>query len=108
VVIELDPNALDWTTSHPAGSRLAAVFGSAADEAVTERAADFAQAKGSLAGWVNNAAVFSDAAIDSAPTRRVLDLIAVNFEPAVVGVPPRSAGSWPPQRRVPSLTSALQ
>jgi NAD(P)-dependent dehydrogenase (short-subunit alcohol dehydrogenase family) len=85
VVIDLDPNALDWTTGHFAAGRLRALAGSAADEAVTERAADLAQAAGSFAGWVNNAAVFHDVALDSAPTRQVLDLIAANFEPVVVG-----------------------
>ncbi len=85
VVIELDPNALDWTTGHSAGSRLVSVTGSAGDEHVTGRAADLAQAAGSFAGWVNNAAVFRDAALDSVPVREVLDLIALNFEPVVVG-----------------------
>jgi NAD(P)-dependent dehydrogenase (short-subunit alcohol dehydrogenase family) len=85
VVIELDSAALDWTIGNPAGSRLIAVTGSAADEAVTERAADLAQAAGTFAGWVNNAAVFRDAALHSAPTREILDLIALNVEPAVVG-----------------------
>jgi NAD(P)-dependent dehydrogenase (short-subunit alcohol dehydrogenase family) len=85
VVIERDPGALAWTAGHPAGSRLTGVVGSAADEAVTERAADLAEAAGRLAGWVNNAAVFRDAALDTAPTREVLDLIALNLAPAVVG-----------------------
>jgi NAD(P)-dependent dehydrogenase (short-subunit alcohol dehydrogenase family) len=85
VVIELDSPALDWTIGNPAGARLIAVTGSAADETVTERAADLAQAAGTFAGWVNNAAVFRDAALHSAPTREVLDLIALNVEPAVVG-----------------------
>lgn len=85
VVIELDPNALEWATGHSAGSRLVAVAGSAAEENVTERAADFAQAAGTFAGWVNNAAVFRDAALDSAPVREILDMIALNFEPVVVG-----------------------
>jgi NAD(P)-dependent dehydrogenase (short-subunit alcohol dehydrogenase family) len=85
VVIELDSTALGWTSDHPAGSRLAAVTGSAADESVTERAADRAQAAGTFAGWVNNAAVFRDVALDSAPVREVLDTIALNFEPVVVG-----------------------
>lgn len=55
------------------------------DEAVAEQAADLAQAAGTLAGWVNNAAVFRDASIHSASTREVLDLIALNLDPAVVG-----------------------
>jgi NAD(P)-dependent dehydrogenase (short-subunit alcohol dehydrogenase family) len=85
VVIERDSAALDWTTAHAAASRLVAVEGSAADETVTERAVDLAQAAGTFTGWVNNAAVFRDAALDSASTREVLDLIAVNLEPVVVG-----------------------
>jgi NAD(P)-dependent dehydrogenase (short-subunit alcohol dehydrogenase family) len=85
VVIDFDLRALDATVDDPANSRLVAVSGSAADEAVTERAADRAQAIGSFAGWVNNAATFRDAALDSAPIREILNLIALNLEPTVVG-----------------------
>jgi len=85
VAIELDPAALAWTKSHPAGRRMIAVVGDAADEAVAEKAADLAEAGGPLAGWVNNAAVFRDASIHSASIRSVLDLIALNLDPAVVG-----------------------
>jgi len=85
VAVELDPAALAWANSHPAGSRVITVVGDAADEAVAEQAADLAQAAGTLAGWVNNAAVFRDASLHSASTREVLDLISLNLEPAVVG-----------------------
>jgi NAD(P)-dependent dehydrogenase (short-subunit alcohol dehydrogenase family) len=85
VAIELDPAALAWTESHPAGRRVIAVVGDAGDEAITEQAADLAQAAGRLAGWVNNAAVFRDASLHSASIRAVLDLIALNLNPAVVG-----------------------
>ena len=85
VAIELDPAALAWTKGHPAGSRVIAAVGDAADEAVAEQAADLAQAVGTLSGWVNNAAIFRDASIHSASTREVLDLIAANLDPAVVG-----------------------
>jgi NAD(P)-dependent dehydrogenase (short-subunit alcohol dehydrogenase family) len=85
VVVELESNALEWTAGHSSGSRLVAVTGSAADELVVRQAADLAQAAGGFAGWVNNAAVFRDAALDSAPVRDVLDLIALNLEPVVVG-----------------------
>jgi NAD(P)-dependent dehydrogenase (short-subunit alcohol dehydrogenase family) len=85
VAIELDPAALAWTRAHPAGPRVLAVAGDAADEAVAERAADLAQGAGTLAGWVNNAAVFRDASIESTPTRELLDLVARNLDPAVVG-----------------------
>lgn len=85
VVIELDAQAVTWARDHPAASRLAAVVGDAADELVTGRAADLAQAAGSFAGWVNNAAVFRDAALDSAAADEVLGLIAGNLQPALAG-----------------------
>ncbi|MGW4462525.1 SDR family NAD(P)-dependent oxidoreductase [Micromonospora sp. NPDC004704] len=85
VVIELSAPALTWTADHPAGPRLVALPGSAADEAVTEAAVDLAATAGTFAGWVNNAAIFRDAALHSAPAREVADLIAGNVEPAVVG-----------------------
>ena len=80
-----DPAALTWVDDHPAGPRVITVVGDAADEEVAERAADLAQAAGTLTGWVNNAAVFRDASLHSAPARTVLDLIAMNLNPAVVG-----------------------
>lgn len=85
VAIELDPAALAWAEHHPAGQRVIPLVGDAADEAVAERAADLAQAAGALTGWVNNAAVFRDASVHTAPTRVVLDLIATNLTLAVVG-----------------------
>ncbi|HEX6479704.1 MAG TPA: SDR family oxidoreductase [Ktedonobacteraceae bacterium] len=85
VAIELDPTALSWIGVHPAGPRVIAVVGDASDEDVAERAADLAQAAGPLTGWVNNAAVFRDASIHSAPTRTVLDLVTMNLNPAVIG-----------------------
>jgi NAD(P)-dependent dehydrogenase (short-subunit alcohol dehydrogenase family) len=84
VAVELDPAALAWTGGHPAGRRVIGVAGDAADEAVAELAADRAQAAGTLAGWVNNAAVFDDAPLH-ASAGRVLDLIGLNLAPAVVG-----------------------
>jgi len=85
VAIELDPAALEWTADHGAGARVIPVVCSAADEAVADQAVDRAQAAGNLTGWVNNAAVFRDAALDVAPVREVLDLIMLNLAPAVVG-----------------------
>jgi NAD(P)-dependent dehydrogenase (short-subunit alcohol dehydrogenase family) len=82
--IELDPDALAWTGGHPAGGRAMGVAGDAADQAVTERAADLAEAAAPLAGWVNNAAVFRDAALDADPAA-VLEAIRLNLAPAVVG-----------------------
>ena len=83
--IDLDPAALSWRDGHVAGSRVIPVLGDAADEAVTEQAADLAQAAGTLSGWVNNAAVFRDASLHSDSARMVLDLITTNLALAVVG-----------------------
>src|SRR5215217_4242016 len=85
VAIELDPTTLAWMETHPAGIRAIAVVGDAADEAVAERAADLAEAAGTLSGWVNNAAVFRDASIHSTPTREVLNLISLNLDLTMVG-----------------------
>ncbi|MEU4834369.1 SDR family oxidoreductase [Streptosporangium sp. NPDC023615] len=85
VVIERDPEALAWLRDHPAAARLTGVAGDAADETVAGRAADAAQAAGTLTGWVNNAAVFQDASVDRDPPRRVMDLISSGLEGAVVG-----------------------
>jgi NAD(P)-dependent dehydrogenase (short-subunit alcohol dehydrogenase family) len=85
VAIELDPAALAWVDGHPAGDRVVGVAGDAADEAVTGRAADLAEAAAPLAGWVNNAAVFRDASLQADPAAVVLELIGLNLAPAVVG-----------------------
>jgi NAD(P)-dependent dehydrogenase (short-subunit alcohol dehydrogenase family) len=85
VAVDLDPDALDWLDAHSAGERVIGVVGSAADHDVTEQAADRAQAAAPLAGWVNNAAVFRDAALDTASPSDVLALITLNLAPAVVG-----------------------
>ena len=85
VAIELDPAALSWTGEHPAGSRVIPVAGNASDEAIVEKAADLAQEAGTLSGWVNNAAVFRDASIHSDGARQVLDAIALNLDPVVIG-----------------------
>ena len=83
VVVDRDADALAWLSGSE--SRLVGVSGDATDEAVVERAADEAGRAAPLRGWVNNAAVFRDASLHSAPTRTVLDLIAVNLGLAVVG-----------------------
>ena len=85
VVLERDPAALTWLETHPASARLVPITGDAADERVAERAADLAQEAGTFSGWVNNAAVFRDASLHTDGSGAVLELIAQNFNPAVVG-----------------------
>jgi NAD(P)-dependent dehydrogenase (short-subunit alcohol dehydrogenase family) len=85
VVVELDGQVTTWMRDHPAAARIAVVTGDAADQAVSERAADVAEAAGQLTGWVNNAALFRDAALDAAPAGDVLALITANLQPALAG-----------------------
>ncbi|WP_214403314.1 SDR family NAD(P)-dependent oxidoreductase [Pseudonocardia lacus] len=82
VAVELDPAAVEWLAGLPGA---AAVTGSAADEAVAERAADRAAAIAPLGGWVNNAALFRDADLHVDGAAAVLDLVTANLAPAVVG-----------------------
>jgi len=85
VVLDRDEAALGWTAAHPAGRRVIALAGNAADEAVTGRAAGLAQEAGPLAGWVNNAAVFRDAWLDAVPAAEVTGLITASPALAVAG-----------------------
>ncbi|SHH55693.1 NAD(P)-dependent dehydrogenase, short-chain alcohol dehydrogenase family [Jatrophihabitans endophyticus] len=80
VALDLDADALSWTADEPA---VTAVSGSAADPAVATAAASRAAETGSLAGWVNNAAVFRDAELTDPVA--VLGFVEANLAPAVVG-----------------------
>ncbi|MFB7719382.1 SDR family NAD(P)-dependent oxidoreductase [Nocardia sp. NPDC056100] len=80
VVIERDAQALSW-----ADGQVAVVVGDASSEQVTDQAADRAQELGTFAGWVNNAAVFQDASLDSTDAVRVLELINANLRPTLTG-----------------------
>ena len=81
VALDADAEALAWTED----AGLIAIAGDAGDEAVAERAADAAEAAAPLAGWVNNAALFRDAALHDTPAADVLALIAANLGLAVAG-----------------------
>ena len=82
VALDVDDAALAWTDGR---ARVSAVAGDAGDEAVAARAADVAERVGPLAGWVNNAAVFRDAALHAVPAAAVLELVALNLGLAVAG-----------------------
>ena len=49
------------------------------------RAVQIAASSGTLSGWVNNAAVFRDAALHTSSAREVVELIAENLALAVAG-----------------------
>ncbi|HYI20168.1 MAG TPA: SDR family oxidoreductase [Solirubrobacteraceae bacterium] len=82
VALDRDAAALGWTAGD---DRVDAIAGDAGDEAVADRAADAAEAVAPLAGWVNNAAIFRDAALHATPSADVLALISANLGLAVAG-----------------------
>jgi NAD(P)-dependent dehydrogenase (short-subunit alcohol dehydrogenase family) len=84
-VLEVDESALSWLDRHPAGNRLIGVVGSAADAGVAAEAADRAEGRAPLRGWVNNAAIFRDAELGTDPPADVLGLINLNLAPVVIG-----------------------
>jgi NAD(P)-dependent dehydrogenase (short-subunit alcohol dehydrogenase family) len=59
------------------------VVGDAGDDGVLQQAVSLAGPE--LAGWVNNAAVFRDAALHEVPTPELVALIAANLAPTVAG-----------------------
>lgn len=85
VVVELDARALGWVVRHPDYGRLSGVRGDASLEEVAGTAAGLAAGVAPLAGWVNNAALFRDASLDSADAATILDLITTNLAAAVTG-----------------------
>lgn len=85
VVLERDPDGLGWVHDHPAGSRVHAVVGDADDPATAGRAADAAEDRGTLSGWVNNAAVFRDAALHTDAPAQILTAVTANLGPVLVG-----------------------
>ncbi len=85
VVVESERRSLDWVPAHPAAARLIAIAADASDQAATTDAARQAQARAPLAGWVNNAAVFRDAALHASSVETVLDLIERNLKPVLAG-----------------------
>lgn len=82
IVVDRDADALRWTTNRPAIEGLA---GDAADEETLRAAVERASQTATLAGWVNNAAVFRDAAVHDTPVAELLELITANLALAVAG-----------------------
>lgn len=64
---------------------IALVRGDAGDPGTMQRAADLAESRGHLSGWVNNAAVFRDATLSAATAAEVSSLITINLNFALVG-----------------------
>jgi NAD(P)-dependent dehydrogenase (short-subunit alcohol dehydrogenase family) len=80
-VVVLD-TAEELAWSHPS---VELVSGDAGSSDVATRAAETAEAAAPLVGWVNNAAVFRDATLDTATASEVRDLVSLNLGLAVTG-----------------------
>lgn len=82
VALDRDADALRWTEDRLS---VDGVAGDGLDERTLEAAVDRATRVGRLVGWVNNAAVFRDAALHATPAAEVLELISANLGLAVAG-----------------------
>src|SRR5688500_357265 len=82
VALDRDVEALAWTEQR---ADIEGVAGDGMDEATLAEAVDRAALAGTLSGWVNNAAVFRDAAVHDTPVADVLELITANLGLAVAG-----------------------
>jgi NAD(P)-dependent dehydrogenase (short-subunit alcohol dehydrogenase family) len=82
VALDRDAGALAWTEQR---ADVEGVAGDGMDEATLAEAVDRAALAGTLSGWVNNAAVFRDAAVHNTPVADVLELITANLGLAVAG-----------------------
>jgi NAD(P)-dependent dehydrogenase (short-subunit alcohol dehydrogenase family) len=76
---------VDLSDPRWASRNVRTVTGDASDPELTRRAADEAEAHGPLVGWVNNAAVFPEAALTSTPLADVLEGITANLALALTG-----------------------
>ena len=83
-VVVVDREAVPGGDAEDA-DRGATIVGDAASDAVLSAAVEAAAARGTLSGWVNNAAVFRDAALHERPSAEIVDLIAANLALAVAG-----------------------
>ncbi|MFK4837768.1 SDR family NAD(P)-dependent oxidoreductase [Microbacterium sp. ZW T2_14] len=79
-VVNLDPAPAGET--NPRVHHLPADAG---DAAAAAAAAELAETHGELGGWVNNAAVFGDAALTTATAEEIGAAVALNLDLAVVG-----------------------
>jgi NAD(P)-dependent dehydrogenase (short-subunit alcohol dehydrogenase family) len=82
IVLDRDAEVLAWTADRPTIEGLA---GDAAEEQTLNAAVEHAARVGTLTGWVNNAAVFRDAAVHDTPLAELLELITANLALAVAG-----------------------
>jgi NAD(P)-dependent dehydrogenase (short-subunit alcohol dehydrogenase family) len=82
IALDRDADALSWTSTQAA---IDGVVGDAADERTLDEVAEQASQGATLTGWVNNAAVFRDAAVHDTASTELMELITANLALAVAG-----------------------
>lgn len=83
VCVDSDEAGLDRLATSP---MIVPLLGDVSEEAILERAADLAEEKGSLVGWVNNAAMLSSSGpMHEAPREQLRQMLAVNLEAPYLG-----------------------
>jgi NAD(P)-dependent dehydrogenase (short-subunit alcohol dehydrogenase family) len=82
IALDRDPDALAWTDGQP---RVEGFAGDGMDDRTLTDAVERASRRAPLVGWVNNAAVFRDAALHDTPVAEVMELIGTNLGLAVAG-----------------------
>lgn len=82
IALDRDADALKWTTDR---SSVEGLVGDGTDEQTLSAAVDRASRAATLTGWVNNAAVFRDAAVHDTPVADVLALITTNLRLVLAG-----------------------
>jgi len=82
IAVDRDQQALAWTTEP---ENIEGLAGDATDERDLGKAVERASSQGTLVGWVNNAAVFRDAAAHDTPVEELMGLIGANLGMAVAG-----------------------
>lgn len=82
VALDRDSDALRWTANRPT---IHGAAGDHMDEGSLSAAVERASKAATLTGWVNNAALFRDAALRATPIADLLELITANLGLAVAG-----------------------
>ena len=102
VAVDRDRDALGWTSDQ---ENVLGLTGDVTNEHDLAHAVERAAAAGPLEGWVNNAAVFRDAAVHDTSVHDLMVLISANLAMAVAGSSTPSTSSSLPKPPARSSTS---
>lgn len=73
------------TDSTSGTTEICSIAGDARDPHTAQLAAETAESRGPLLGWVNNAAIFRDAGLADSSAARILELVSANLALTLTG-----------------------